>query len=154
MRPPDQRDAVAIDVGSARQVGERTQRVQPAPDRRDGTLAALERAHLGATARTEAVGEQHGVAVAEKRLGTRSEPLREQVVATSSCRVHAAATVQCDDRRKAAWRHRPVGEKQKPLKLNRRAVVMVERRKRHARQRPRIDIGKRQERQRDRPRHR
>jgi hypothetical protein len=131
MRPADECDALARDVRARRQIRERSERVEATPCRRDRALAVADRADLARAARAEAVGKEHGVAVAQPRIGTQRESLGQLAFAAGPCRVHAAATVQRDDRGNPPGGGRARRQQQDAAQRHRSRGVVVERFERH-----------------------
>ena len=94
MRPADQRDAVARDVGARREIAERAERIEPPLRRSHGPLAVLDRADLAHAARAKAVGEQHRITFAQIHFGAQRHPFRQfllvAVARSNTCRRNRA----------------------------------------------------------------
>ncbi len=138
MRPADECNALARDVRAQCEVRERSERVEAPPCRRDRALAVADRADLARAARAETVGKQHGVAVAQPRIGTQREALGELAFAAGARRIHAGAAVQRDDCRESAGRRRARRQQHESAQRHRSRRNVVERGKCHRLDAPRV----------------
>ena len=138
MRPADKCDPIVSDVGPIGEISERAQRIETPSRRRNRIVASFDRADFVSTARSEAVREQHSVAIPEQHFDAHGKPISQMIFATFSDRIHPAAAMQCDDPRISARGDWTVGQKQHRLDLDgRTGLIAIDRRKRYARERSR-----------------